>query len=114
MASDHQNFPAATQRSALARQRNKCASCGTRISAIGQGGTSTHDFGEGAQGHHVIPHKLGGPITVENCVVLCWSCHYNAHQGGRWRDVAIYDDLKKLPMAVKIQKVAALYPFYEG
>ena len=114
MASDHQNFPASIQKSALTRQKYRCASCGTPIREIGQAGRSTHLFGEGAEGHHVIPHKMGGPITVENCVVLCRACHLNAHQGGRWRDASIYDDLKALPMALKIAKVAALYPRYSG
>jgi hypothetical protein len=114
MASDHQNFPPSIQRNALGRQKHRCASCSTGISEIGQAGISTHLFGEGAQGHHVIPHKIGGQITVENCVVLCRSCHLNAHQGGRWRDASIYDDLKMLPMALKIAKVAVLYPNYSG
>jgi hypothetical protein len=47
-------------------------------------------------------------------VVLCRSCHINAHQGGRWRDASIYDDLKNLPMAAKIVKIAAMYPHYSG
>jgi hypothetical protein len=114
MAAEHLNFPAPVQRSALSRQKHRCASCGTRVSEIGQAGRSTHLFGEGAEGHHVIPHKMGGPITVENCVVLCRACHGNAHQGGRWRDAAIYDDLKNLSMPLKIAKIAALYPHYSG
>lgn len=108
------NFPAPTQKSALSRQNYRCASCGTPVSAIGQAGRSTHLFGEGAEWHHVIPHKMGGPITVENCVVLCRACHINAHQGGRWRDASIYDDLKQLSMALGIAKVATLYSYYSG
>jgi ribosomal protein S14 len=114
MSSDHQNFPASTQRKALARQKHRCASCGTAITAIGEAGISQHRFSERAEGHHVIPHKMGGPITEENCVVLCRSCHHNAHQGGRWRDVAIYKDISKLTMATQIAKIAALYPRYQG
>ena len=62
----------------------------------------------------MIPHKLGGPITVENCVVLCRACHLSAHQGGFWADVSIYDDLAELPMEEKIATIAALYPHFRG
>lgn len=114
MAADHKNFPAPVQRSALSRQKGRCASCGLYLSDIGQAGRTTHLFSEGAEGHHVIPHKLGGPISLENCVVLCRACHITAHQGGRWRDTSIYDDLRTLPMAMKIERIAALYPYYTG
>jgi hypothetical protein len=57
---------------------------------------------------------MAGPITVDNCVVLCRACHSNAHQGGRWRDISIYDDVAKLPMTKMIAKIAALYPHYQG
>jgi hypothetical protein len=66
------------------------------------------------EGHHVIPHKMGGPITLENCVVLCRSCHLSVHQGGRWRDTSIYSDTMKHPMPQRIAKVAAEYPHYRG
>jgi hypothetical protein len=114
MASDHKPFPAAMQRQALARQKFCCASCGAYIAAIGEGGQAEHPFGERAEGHHVIPHKRGGPIVPENCVVVCRACHYNAHQAGHWRDDSIYRDLDRLPMAKRIAKVAALYPHYRG
>ena len=110
----HKRFPAATQVQALERQKFRCASCGTRIFAIGEAGRATHEFGEGAEGHHVIPHKMGGPITVENCVVLCGSCHLSAHQGGHWGDLSIYDDIAKLPLSQQIAQIAALYPHYRG
>jgi hypothetical protein len=84
------------------------------ITEIGEAGAADHRFGERAEGHHVIPHKMGGLLTVDNCVVLCRSCHLNAHQGGRWRDVSIYDDVAKLSMAAKIAKIAAEYPHYKG
>ena len=53
-------------------------------------------------------------MTLENCVILCRSCHYSVHQGGSWRDASIYDDLDLLPMRVRIAKIAALYPHYDG
>ena len=81
-------FTLATQRLALARQRNKCASCGTPIFGLGQAGQTAHRFGEGAQAHHVRHIKFGGtePLdNVDNCVVLCQACHYSAHEGGHYR-----------------------------
>lgn len=69
MADDHQRFPASMQKLALARQGFRCASCGTATTAIGEAGSASHRFGERAEGHHVIPHKMGGPISIENCVV---------------------------------------------
>ena len=114
MSSDHKPFSRSVQNQALARQKSRCASCGTHITAIGEAGRASHELGERTEGHHVIPHKMGGPITRENCVVLCQSCHLSAHQGGRWSDASIYDDLSRLPMSLKIAKIAALYPHYQG
>jgi HNH endonuclease len=112
--SDHMRFPASVQMQALARQKFHCASCRTRITAVGEAGQGIHKFGERAEGHHLIPHKMGGPITVDNCVVLCRACHLNAHQGGLWRDVSIYVDVAKVPMPQRIAKIARLYPHYSG
>jgi hypothetical protein len=114
MSSDHRRFPAQIQKQALVRQKLWCASCDSRITAVGEAGQAEHEFGERAEGHHVIPHKMHGPISVENCVIVCRSCHLNAHQGGRWRDVSIYRDVAKLPMCEKIAKVAVLYPHFNG
>ncbi|MBI1178937.1 MAG: hypothetical protein GC201_00160 [Alphaproteobacteria bacterium] len=114
MADKHTPFPAYVQKLALARQKFRCASCGTRILGIGKSGAQGHTFGEGAEGHHVIPHKMGGPITLENCVVLCRSCHLSAHQGGLWADTCIYRDVVSLPMPQQIARIAALYPHYSG
>jgi hypothetical protein len=55
---------------------------------------------------------MGGPLTLENCVVLCKSCHYSVHQGGRWKFTDQYDFVKNLPMAQRIAAVAKLYPNY--
>ena len=110
----NRNFPPGIQRQALQRQSYRCASCGTPIAAIGQAGSDRHRFGEGAHAHHVIPHKMGGPLTSSNCVVICRTCHYSAHQGGRWGDTSIYADLDNLPMDQKIATIAVLYPHYSG
>ncbi|HSB13597.1 MAG TPA: HNH endonuclease signature motif containing protein [Bryobacteraceae bacterium] len=78
-------FSLATQQLALARQKFRCASCGTHISGLGQAGRADHRYGEGAQAHHVRHVKLGGRDSLDNCVILCQACHYSAHEGGNYR-----------------------------
>ncbi len=78
-------FSRLTQRSALIRQNNKCASCGEHIWRLGEAGRSKHRFGENAQAHHRRPVRMGGSNTKDNCVILCHSCHYSAHEGGSYR-----------------------------
>lgn len=97
MARRPQNFTRATQRLALARQKNLCASCGTPISALGDAGREMHRFGEGAQAHHVRHVKLGGTNSLENCVVLCWSCHYGVHEGGNYRRGTVSGEPEDFP-----------------
>lgn len=106
-------FTTGMQQSALARQDFRCASCGTPVWGLGHSAREFHEFGEQAEAHHLIPHKKRGPNIVANCVIVCRSCHINAHQGGLWRDVSIYDDLK-MPMSEKIATVAKEYPYYGG
>lgn len=78
-------FSRPTRELALARQRGRCASCGTHIFALGNAGHSEHQYGEGAQAHHLRHVKFGGLDSVDNCVILCQSCHYSAHEGGSYR-----------------------------
>jgi 5-methylcytosine-specific restriction endonuclease McrA len=78
-------FPLRTQQRALARQKNRCASCGTAIARLGAAGRKDHAFGEAAQAHHIRHVKLGGSNSLQNCVVLCEACHYSAHEGGNFR-----------------------------
>lgn len=78
-------FSLSTRQTALARQMHRCASCGTHISHLGNAGRAEHQFGEGAQAHHVRHVKFGGSDSVNNCVVLCQSCHYSAYEGGNYR-----------------------------
>ncbi len=80
-----ERFSRGTKLMALSRQGWKCALCGTQISLLGKGGRVTHKFGEGSQAHHVRHVKLGGSNMVENCVVICDSCHYSVHEGGNYR-----------------------------
>ena len=78
-------FLLSTKQLALTRQKNKCASCGTPIVALGNAGRTEHRFGEGAQAHHIRHVKFDGSASVDNCVILCQSCHYSAHEGGNFR-----------------------------
>ena len=80
-----QEFTRNAQEAALRRQHNLCASCGTPITKIGEAGRADHKFSEGAQAHHVKHVKFGGTNHVDNCVVICWSCHYSVHEGGNYR-----------------------------
>lgn len=48
-------------------------------------GTDTHQFGEGAQAHHIKHVKFGGTGDLSNCVVICGACHYSVHEGGNYR-----------------------------
>jgi 5-methylcytosine-specific restriction endonuclease McrA len=78
-------FSNTTQNAALARQKNRCASCGSRISRLGESGRVKHRFGEIAHAHHMKNAVAGGTADVWNCVILCQSCHYSVHEGGNYR-----------------------------
>jgi 5-methylcytosine-specific restriction endonuclease McrA len=78
-------FTRATMIRALSRQGHKCASCGERISELGNPGRASHRFGECAQAHHILSLQRGGSSTMRNCAILCQSCHYSAHEGGAYR-----------------------------
>lgn len=78
-------FSRTTKLAALHRQHHRCAICGTYIADLGQAGQSEHDYGEPAEAHHMQHRKLGGADFVDNCVVICRSCHYTAHEGGAFR-----------------------------
>jgi HNH endonuclease len=45
-----------------------------------------HKFGEWGEAHHIRHANVGGDASLENCVVICRSCHYSAHGGGDYRD----------------------------
>jgi 5-methylcytosine-specific restriction endonuclease McrA len=85
VVNQRQEFSRKTQELALLRQQHLCASCGTPITGIGESGRAEHAFGETAQAHHVKHAKLGGGNNLDNCVVICWSCHYCVHEGGNYR-----------------------------
>jgi hypothetical protein len=108
-------FSAQTIRDALVRQNGYCASCGTQIPKLGNAGAAQHKFGERAEAHHVLPVRAGGSGQVENCVILCRTCHYSAHQGGRYADISIYQERGsgKKSATVSVKTIAANYPFYK-
>ncbi len=108
-------FSAKTIKGAFVRQDGYCASCGARIWKMGADGATQHTFGERAEAHHVIPVLAGGTAHVDNCVILCRSCHYSAHQGGRWADVSIYkkSGSGKKPEYESVETIGAEYPFYK-
>jgi len=78
-------FSIATQQLALVRQKFRCGSCGTVITRLGVPGRAQHAFGEIVQAHHIRHSKFGGTRSLDNCVILCESCHYSAHEGGNYR-----------------------------
>jgi hypothetical protein len=90
-------FSISTQKAALKRQKNRCASCGEKITKLGNAGRGDHKFDEGVQAHHLKHCKLGGTNTVSNCVILCWSCHYSAHEGGNYRGGTVIGRPKDFP-----------------
>jgi len=85
-------FSETTKQAALKRQKFRCAMCGERIAALGGAGQAEHRFGEGAHAHHLCHVKCGGKRDLDNCVILCWSCHYSAHEGGDYRHSTIESD----------------------
>ena len=63
----------------------------------------THKYGESAEAHHMRHVKHGGTNDLDNCVIICKSCHYSVHEGGNYRNKADY--LVSFPED---------YPHYDG
>lgn len=61
--SKREEFPAKVKVAAFERANGRCESCTARL-CLGH-----------YQYDHVIPTALGGPPTLENCQVICSSCH---------------------------------------
>jgi 5-methylcytosine-specific restriction endonuclease McrA len=91
------DFSRRTQQLALARQKHRCGSCGSRISCLGESGRADHPFGEIAHAHHLRHAKLGGLDTLDNCVIICQACHYSVHEGGNYRYSQIMGQLEDFP-----------------
>ena len=70
---------------AFFRQWNLCAHCGRSLIHV-------YD-----NAHHVVPNQLGRPDIagdswmreVDNCVILCQTCHHRIHGNGRFRSGAV-------------------------
>ncbi|WP_437658422.1 HNH endonuclease [Sorangium sp. So ce1182] len=92
-----EDFSEFTKQSALVRQWFRCGSCGEHISQLGEAGRSTHIHGEVAHAHHMRPIRLGGTNSLNNCVILCGSCHYSAHEGGRYAHGTVVGRKKDFP-----------------
>jgi 5-methylcytosine-specific restriction endonuclease McrA len=88
--SNSQKFLPGTKQQAWLRQDMKCAICGEEIYQLGKVASVTHKFGEHAEAHHMKHVKQGGSRMLENCVILCYSCHLNVHEGGRFRNKEEY------------------------
>ena len=91
------DFSTATKELALVRQKKRCACCGTQIASLGDKGLAEHRYGEGARAHHIRHIKIGGSDSVRNCVIICASCHYSAHEGGNYRNGIIIGRVKDFP-----------------
>lgn len=87
---NREEFTQKTKQEALMRQKFKCASCGASIVSLKQIGKKHHEYGEGAHAHHMKHCQHGGKNMLSNCVILCESCHYSVHEGGRYRNRAKY------------------------
>lgn len=61
--------PRFSRENVYAREKGRCAYCGTKVSRI----DATYD--------HVVPRALGGKTTWENIVIACMPC--NQRKGGR-------------------------------
>ena len=57
------------KRERLEHQEYMCGECGDNIYGKPMGYT---------QGHHIVPHSLGGSLNIENLVILCPKCHVKA------------------------------------
>ena len=57
-------FPSDVKKKVMERSRNRCERCGI-------------DFDEGFTGefHHIIPVVFGGDNSIDNCSLLCNTCH---------------------------------------
>jgi 5-methylcytosine-specific restriction enzyme A len=64
MTRTRSEFPAKVRVAAFARANGCCESCGVTIRP-----------GNGPEYDHRIPDALGGAATLDNCDVLCRSCH---------------------------------------
>ena len=89
-------FSYQTKRRALDRQDYLCASCASLILPF-DGKLVSVAWEESAHAHHRKPMHAGGGGNLENCVILCSSCHYSAHEGGRYRTGTEWGRIRDFP-----------------
>jgi len=72
-------FPSNVKRKVIERSGNRCARCGI-------------DFDDGFKGefHHIIPVVFGGDNRMENCSLLCRSCHRIAPNLKNTEELLVY------------------------
>ena len=73
MAGRPSEFRQSVKSQARFRQWGHCGLCGNSLDSLYE------------HAHHVRPVASGGTATVENCVILCDTCHYRAHADGSYR-----------------------------
>ena len=90
-------FTAQIKMQAWSRQDFLGGSCGELIVPFGGKKLVSVAWGESAHAHHRKPVKIGGGGNVENCVILCESCHYSAHEGGNYKHGTVWGRIKDFP-----------------
>ena len=83
-------FSEITKNLAVGRQSALCAMCGLDFRKE----DDPYHF------HHIIPCNSGGDNSLDNCVMLCDDCHYDAHNYGNYRQ--------------PIQLLMSEFPYYSG
>jgi hypothetical protein len=64
---------------------------------VATSGREAHEYGETAHAHHIKHAKFADDASVENCVIICWSCHYSIHEGGNYRGGTVEDEISDFP-----------------
>lgn len=68
-------FSKEQKQQALSLQDNKCAGCGDELNP-----DNTLSY----EGDHIIEHSQGGKTTIDNCEILCLSCHQHKTKNSKW------------------------------
>ena len=63
---------------AYLRQRYRCGMCGGSLQRL------WNDYGQDSFAHHIRRVADGGSHTLDNCVILCETCHQQAHNWGNY------------------------------
>ncbi len=93
-------FTSQIKMQALCRQDFLCGSCGDLIVPFGtlsKPKLASVAWGESAHAHHRKPIKMGGRGNIANCVILCESCHSNAHEGANYAHGTAWGRISDFP-----------------